>query len=206
MRKLSILFVLSCIFSAQAIAAKIDFDSAPLGSSNPLIIDGFRFDAISETYEFSPPLVGFDQSVVAESAGDNALRIVGTGGPGPFGNTSYISVTMTAADGGPFAFYGADFSTALYLDPAVMDAGITGHLVGGGFAAGPFGSGDWLNLESVEFYLGAGFLEGGGIQSQSLLEITIDNVNAQVVPLPAAAWLFASAIAGLGWLRRKQTA
>ena len=28
-------------------------------------------------------------------------------------------------------------------------------------------------------------------------------VTASVVPLPAAAWLFGSALAGLGWLRRK---
>lgn len=31
-------------------------------------------------------------------------------------------------------------------------------------------------------------------------------VRTSVVPLPAAAWLFGSALAGLGWLRRKQTA
>ena len=29
-------------------------------------------------------------------------------------------------------------------------------------------------------------------------------VVANVVPVPAAAWLFGSALAGLGWLRRKQ--
>jgi hypothetical protein len=28
---------------------------------------------------------------------------------------------------------------------------------------------------------------------------------ASVVPIPAAAWLFGSALAGLGWMRRKQT-
>ena len=30
--------------------------------------------------------------------------------------------------------------------------------------------------------------------------------SSSVVPVPAAAWLFGSALAGLGWLRRKQTA
>lgn len=29
--------------------------------------------------------------------------------------------------------------------------------------------------------------------------------NAAAVPVPAAVWLFGSALAGLGWLRRKQT-
>jgi hypothetical protein len=30
-------------------------------------------------------------------------------------------------------------------------------------------------------------------------------VNSTIVPIPAAVWLFGSALAGLGWLRRKQT-
>ena len=36
--------------------------------------------------------------------------------------------------------------------------------------------------------------------------LMIDNLSATVVPIPAAVWLFGSALAGLGWLRRKQTA
>ena len=28
---------------------------------------------------------------------------------------------------------------------------------------------------------------------------------ASVIPIPAAVWLFGSALAGLGWMRRKQT-
>ena len=31
------------------------------------------------------------------------------------------------------------------------------------------------------------------------------NVTASVVPIPATVWLFGSALAGLGWMRRKQT-
>ena len=33
----------------------------------------------------------------------------------------------------------------------------------------------------------------------------VDNITVNVVPIPAAAWLFGSALAGLGWLRRKQS-
>ena len=35
--------------------------------------------------------------------------------------------------------------------------------------------------------------------------IRLDNLMATAVPVPAAVWLFGSALAGLGWLRRKQT-
>ena len=31
-------------------------------------------------------------------------------------------------------------------------------------------------------------------------------LEGSVVPIPAAAWLFGSALAGLGWMRRKRTA
>jgi hypothetical protein len=34
---------------------------------------------------------------------------------------------------------------------------------------------------------------------------TVYMVASSVVPIPAAAWLFGSALVGLGWLRRKQT-
>jgi hypothetical protein len=33
----------------------------------------------------------------------------------------------------------------------------------------------------------------------------MDNIRVSAVPIPAAVWLFGSALAGLGWLRRKQT-
>ncbi|MCP4928397.1 MAG: VPLPA-CTERM sorting domain-containing protein [Gammaproteobacteria bacterium] len=32
-----------------------------------------------------------------------------------------------------------------------------------------------------------------------------NTVSASVVPVPAAAWLFGSALAGLGWMRRRKT-
>jgi hypothetical protein len=33
-----------------------------------------------------------------------------------------------------------------------------------------------------------------------------DTITLNVVPIPASVWLFGSALAGLGWMRRKQTA
>ena len=53
----------------------------------------------------------------------------------------------------------------------------------------------WKNLESVQFST----VSGSGFQ-------TIDNVVVTAVPIPAAVWLFASALTGLGWVRRKQRA
>ena len=37
-------------------------------------------------------------------------------------------------------------------------------------------------------------------------DIVSGSLTGTVVPIPAAVWLFGSALAGLGWMRRKQTA
>jgi hypothetical protein len=54
----------------------------------------------------------------------------------------------------------------------------------------------WSGLIRLEF--GNSGSEGTGQE--------IDNIVLTTVPIPAAAWLFGTAIAGLGWIRRKQTA
>ena len=50
----------------------------------------------------------------------------------------------------------------------------------------------WSGLSSLE-------IQAGGNNG-----FYLDNVAMSVVPVPAAAWLFGSALAGLGWIRRKQ--
>jgi hypothetical protein len=63
---------------------------------------------------------------------------------------------------------------------------------------------DWfaINLTNVDRIV---------IESQESIEkpntgfYGLDNLTYSVVPLPQAVWLFGSALAGLGWLRRKQT-
>jgi hypothetical protein len=37
------------------------------------------------------------------------------------------------------------------------------------------------------------------------IEADLISANISVVPIPASVWLFGSALAGLGWMRRKQT-
>ena len=52
----------------------------------------------------------------------------------------------------------------------------------------------WSDLSSIEIIAGgnSGFI--------------LDDVVLTAVPVPAAVWLFGSALAGLGWVRRKQAA
>jgi hypothetical protein len=52
----------------------------------------------------------------------------------------------------------------------------------------------YRNLDSGEFSRGA-----------NVTDPTLGTWSSTVVPIPAAVWLFGSALAGLGWMRRKQT-
>jgi hypothetical protein len=58
------------------------------------------------------------------------------------------------------------------------------------------------------FFFDSGFLGATSVSWVSEFATPvpqIDNIVINVVPIPAAIWLFGSALAGLGWLRRKQT-
>ena len=50
---------------------------------------------------------------------------------------------------------------------------------------------NWLWNDNVTHYESLGYWGG--------------EIVGSVVPVPAAVWLFGSALAGLGWIRRKQT-
>jgi len=66
-----------------------------------------------------------------------------------------------------------------------------------------FGS-EWSNLVEVQL-LGTALGVPGHDPGAALL-LNLDNVIVSAVPIPAAVWLFGSALAGLGWMRRRQTA
>jgi hypothetical protein len=63
----------------------------------------------------------------------------------------------------------------------------------------PVGTGDWLNLRKLTFVAGGNPFGVGSATAE------IDNIVVSAVPIPAAMWLFGSALAGLGWLKRKQS-
>ena len=76
-------------------------------------------------------------------------------------------------------------------------------------------NGSALDVPSLVFGFSESLTNAGGVVSvdgafysgsflgNSSLQITSGSIVANVIPIPAAAWLFASALAGLGWLRRR---
>jgi hypothetical protein len=51
-----------------------------------------------------------------------------------------------------------------------------------------------------------GYRELGGFLLRGYTNLQSGYLIGTVVPIPAAVWLFGSALAGLGWIRRRQTA
>jgi hypothetical protein len=86
---------------------------------------------------------------------------------------------------------------------SVSRSGIEGTLAAGGTvtAATPFGTGGWLNLQSFRV-----FATGDGFFAFGTSAVELDNVVVNVVPIPAAVWLFASALGLLGVRRAARNA
>jgi hypothetical protein len=106
----------------------------------------------------------------------------------------------------------------LSLDLGILELGVADFLFTGNYSAGGsvqksvsltttvnldsgtltpvFFDENWSALSSVDisFAVGDGFDAG-----------VMDNIVVTTVPVPAAVWLFGSALAGLGWLKRTQT-
>jgi hypothetical protein len=171
MRKLILGFAL--MLSGISQAATIDFDSQALGGfSSPLVIGDFQFFVSGA-------------EIIEESPGDNALYYEGTGSTSPFGDDAGpLIISMKSTSGDPFAFYGTDiFGTSLN---GVAEVWFYGLVSGGShplgpYAAGPVGTGDWLNLQEVRFEVYSSGVVGGF----DTLSITVDNINANVVSIPA---------------------
>jgi hypothetical protein len=64
------------------------------------------------------------------------------------------------------------------------------------------GSANWETFLFDSSWAGLSYITADGLGAAP----GIDNVQLNAVPIPAAVWLFGSALAGLGWLRRRQTA
>ncbi|MGI9309299.1 MAG: VPLPA-CTERM sorting domain-containing protein, partial [Gammaproteobacteria bacterium] len=112
--------------------------------------------------------------------------------------TSYGSSLFVTFDSSITAF-GVDlasFNDGLIRTEIVINGVVTTPVVQGAFDVRFFGFISSDGFTTVEFR---------GIENDGF---GMDNVlygSGTAVPIPAAVWLFGSALAGLGWMRRKQT-
>ncbi len=193
MRTIFCLFLFAFFPIAHA-STTIDFDSEPVGTADPLVIDGFRFEALSSIWT---------SQVIEESPGDNAYYLGVGGFFDVFGAAGPIFVRLSAADGSMFSLLDVDFFATNQAFGATAEPGIVGYMGGGSYASGSVGSADWLNLEYVDFGVSSCCGVPGG--QPEFLQVTIDNVVVgAAIPIPAAVWLFGSGLGLLGWMKRKR--
>lgn len=178
---------LMLLISGVSTAATIDFESVSDGDLTPA-------DPFSGERYFSTD--GFDFSTtfgaIADSGGNQVLVANSAGqlfSPGP-------EIRFARSDTQAFSLLG--------MDVTCNACTIRGVINGGGFLdtsnVNDLGSGDWLNLSRVFVF------EPGGEQGL-FLSVAVDNIVVGApVPVPAAVWLFGSALAGLVFRRRARQA
>ena len=103
---------------------------------------------------------------------------------------------MTSIDSNPFAILLIGDFTGFYSGAGDF----SGTLFGGGAAdlSVPIGTGDWLSLETFRLSSFCPTTPCG------YYDVQLDDVTVRAVPIPAAFWLFASALGALGWRRRNR--
>jgi len=175
----SLVLSFALLLSSVTQAATIDFDSLPDGGWHigggyyEVASDGFYFGSLGGVGSFGEP-----------------------GNKGMVGNGSGIEdpgfISMGKQGGGSFALVSADISNAVSWS-ANTETGSFNSSTASGPSLNDIGTGAWLNITSLTIYGPSDFTS-----------VTLDNVVVgAAVPVPAAVWLFGSALAGLGWMRRK---
>ncbi|NND54453.1 MAG: hypothetical protein HKN56_05720 [Gammaproteobacteria bacterium] len=116
---------------------------------------------------------------------------------------------MTNIAGQPFSLQSVDFTSLVFFGPETdATLTVTGFYSGGGQVSQtvvvPPGSRP-ADLTAITFLFGSGWNSLVGVEfgaTDILAAVALDNIVVDIVPIPAAVWLFGSALVGMGWFRR----
>jgi hypothetical protein len=181
------LFILGFLFSsvaANAAQVELDFEEVAYSQYSVLNTQGYNFSGSSDVAVSEAGFYGYESQYLIYWPGEPA------------------TMTLDRADGEAFSLESLDMFLPSIISPSPWT--ITGYYSGGGSvsvdlyvsetSANYQFDDSWDNLDHVIFGAEVYFVGG------------MDNiVVTSAVPIPTAAWLFGSALAGLGWIRRKQT-
>jgi hypothetical protein len=186
MKRLLILLALFATTNAQAVT--VDFDSDYTVDTSVITSKGFLFTP-------TDAFLGFGTS----GNGTNAPIYSAPGCP----FCSGTGVQVTTVGGADFNLESLEIAWGATLG---FDATIFGSYGGGGSISRSITSGawhletfdsQWESLSSVAIFIDGIYLSDA---------VSIDNFTANVIPIPAAVWLFGSGLGLLGWFRRRQSA
>jgi hypothetical protein len=206
MRHVIAVILLFVVGSSQAALITVDFEGATAGGQLADAIvhepNGFTFNGVGLAY------LVCTGGACPVNPGDNSLGIYGD---------SRWSVEMVRADGQWFDLLEMDAYLLQDTGPACgggdgcygEDAIVSAYDQGNNLIAQRFidrseptiglvFDSNWTGIYRLTYEIQIAYTEG--------VYGHIDNIKVNVVPIPAAVWLFGSALAGLGWMRRRQTA
>ena len=201
---ITLMLLLGCGF-VQAAIVNIDFDSASYSGSALTVPQGFDI-TVDNDFDFgTPELTGWcPVSPGPPNVGNFFCAISSIASVG-----QPLEAHFVRGDGADFALQELDFylidsfgldeevviSAWDSSDALIAQASASVKDLGEGWHTMQFGS-EWSGIFRLSF---------SGQQEESFESgsyIYLDNVRVNVVPIPAAVWLFGSAVAGLGWMRR----
>ena len=175
--------------------------------------DGLSLPVLSNDFVFEGTT---PYGVTNPSGTDNKFAVCGNCVPGPIPVFTSLDIEFSHESGQFFSLHSLDLDLQ-----ALIDVSFSGRFNDGtriDFTNLDFSTGlpkesdignpdaykyhiifneEWINLESVSIRFYTDFEAG---------ILSVDNIVVTTVPIPAAVWLFGSALGGLGWMRRRKTA
>ena len=126
---------------------------------------------------------------------------LGAGNSYGLGLPSEVLMTLSNESAAPFNLLSIDALSFASVAPLW----VTGFFAGGGEISTTIQVSGDVYAEIRTYNFSNAWQDLSAVTFQTNANMNMDNLVVTAVPIPAAAWLFGSALAGLGWMRRKQT-
>jgi hypothetical protein len=193
---------------AYSATVVIDFENVVSDADAALSVSPYTEDGMQVAANLGNGIFGKDYvgGGIPTGDNDNGSAIYGWCGyrfSAPYLCDGTSIVTLTEASGNTFDLLSLD-SSNLNLGELAGTLVVIGHLEGGGTINADLvlQSDSWQRFSFDASWQG---LESVSIHAANIVgwDPAIDNIAVNVVPIPAAVWLFGSALASLGFVRRR---